>query len=179
MKRWKKLLTILLGLVLMLSAVLLVGQEEKPCCLCSSFRYHAPCLIDLETGDLTELTLYIPHDSKVAELAEVQPEVSTFSFVRLGNVEGTQQTGSKIIELTVPRSQRTTNPALCRACKKQLTGLFPLRYALADLYDMEKKILIPIRPNLSMELRCYEITAQKAEDKTITLTIQGILETNP
>jgi len=178
MKPWKKLLALLLGLALMLFAVLLVGQEEKPCCLCGSFRYHAPCLIDLETGELTELDLYLSHETKVAELADPQPEISTFSFVQLGNVKGTKLTGSKTVELTVPRAQRTANPSLCRECRKQIRGLFPMRYVLADLYDMEEKMLIPLRPTLSTKLRCYEITVRKGQNKTLNVTIQGTLEEN-
>jgi len=175
MKQWKKLFLVLIGIMLLPSTLLLYNREEKPCCLCGSFRYHAPCLIDLETGELVELDLYLPHETKVAELADPQPEISTFSFVRLGNAEGTKLTGSKTAELAVPRWERTTNPALCRECRKQV-GLFPMRYVLADLYDGEDKNIIPIRAGLSVELRCYEITVQKGETKTLNVTIQGKLE---
>jgi hypothetical protein len=44
-----KILSIVLVVVVAATAILLFTKEEKECCLCSSFRYHAPCLIDLET----------------------------------------------------------------------------------------------------------------------------------
>ena len=170
---WKKLF--LIGIVLLIPAVLLYNREEKPCCLCGIFRAHAPCLIDLETGALIELDLYFPHETKVAELADPQPEMGVLVFDGLGGVKVVKDTIDKNVEFSVPRWERTTNPALCRECRKQI-GLFPMRYVLADLYDRENKTLIPIRAGLSVELRCYEITVQKGEKKNLNVTIQGNLK---
>ena len=176
MKMWQKVVSVVLVLVLIVVAVLVLNREQKECCLCSSFRFHAPCLIDLETGEIIELDLYFPHETKVAELADPQPEMGTFSFVILGNVKGTKLTDSKIIELDVPVSEKTTNPALCQNCRKQLGGLIVGRYVLADLYDKEEKTLIPIGSDLSVVLRCYEITAKEIEPGMVNIIIQGILE---
>lgn len=60
--------------------ILSVKQEQKECCLCESFRYHAPCMVDLETGNVLELELYDPHPVMVAELAQEQYSTGTFSF---------------------------------------------------------------------------------------------------
>lgn len=73
LKTWLKIISAALVVVLIVGAVWCFSQERKDCCLCSSFRYHAPCLVDLQTGDLLELDLYLPHPTKVAELAEFQP----------------------------------------------------------------------------------------------------------
>ena len=89
---------------------------------------------------MIELDLYFPHETKVAELAEVQEDMSsTFSFVRLGNITGTKLTGSKVIEFGVPIADKTNNPALCKDCRELLQAGYKGRYVLADLYDMEIK----------------------------------------
>lgn len=176
LKMWQKVVSAVLALVLIVVAVLFFNREEKKCCLCSSFRFHAPCLVDLETGEMIELDLYFPHETKVAELADPQPEIETFSFVSLGSVKGTRLTGSKTIEIDVPVSEKTAFPALCRECRNQIGGIFVGRYVLADLYNKEEKTLIPIDADLSMVLRCYEITAQEVEQGMVNIVIQGILE---
>ena len=112
----------------------------------------------------------------VAELAEEQPQMDTFSFVKLGDAVGTKLTDSKTIEIDVPVSEKTATPALCRECRKQIDGVRVGRYVLADLYDMEEKTLIPINADLFMVLRCYEITAQETESGMLNVIIQGILE---
>ena len=180
MKRWQKALVVILIVGIASSAALLFTQEKKDCCLCDSFRFHAPCLVDLEKGDLIELDLYFPHETKVAELAEVQEDMSsTFSFVRLGNITGTKLTGSKVIEFGVPIADKTYNPALCKDCRELLQAGYKGRYVLADLYDMEIKELIPIVANTSIDLRCYEITmVENTEKNEINVTIQGTLDIN-
>ena len=174
MKTWKKIISIAGVAAMLLAVFVFCNRERKECCLCSSFRYHAPCLFDLETGKLVELDLYAPHPTKVAELADPQPQMITFSFISLGNVTGTKQTDSKQIQMAVPATEITANPALCNNCRKQLNGLFCPRYVLADLYDRESKILIPIREDLSAKIRCYQIDAQR-EDNVWNVTEQGIL----
>lgn len=171
LKMWQKIISAVLVVVLIIGAVWYFSLEQKGCCLCSSFRYHAPCLIDLETGEMIELDLYFPHETKVAELADPQPEMGTFSFVSLGDVKGTKLTDSKTIELDIP-TESITNPALCKSCRKQLGGLVVGRYVLADLYNSEDKVLIPINQDLFMDLRCYHITAQR-EDDVLKLIVQG------
>ena len=180
MKKWIIVLCAVFAVALVFTSIVFPNQEQKDCCLCDSFRFHAPCLIDLETGDLIELDLYFPHETKVAELAEVQEDMSsTFSFVRLGNITGTKLTGSKVIEFGVPIADKTYNPALCKDCRELLQAGYKGRYVLADLYDMEIKELIPIVANTSIDLRCYEITmVENTEKNEINVTIQGTLDIN-
>lgn len=176
-KRLQKIVSIALAAVIVLTAILLLNREEKDCCLCDSLRYHAPCLIDLETGDMIELDLYLPHETKVAQLAEEQPEAGGFSFIHFGNVSGTKRTDDKTIELELPAADKTLEPALCKKCRELLQADYVGRYVLADLYDTETKTLIPIADGTHMELRCYEITmTRNAETDGIAVTVQGTLE---
>ena len=176
MKTWQKIVSLVSVAALFVVAVFFLNQIGGDCCLCDSFRYHSPCLVDLQTGDLIELDLYFPHPSKVAELAEQQPEQSTFSFVRLGEVSGYKDTGSKRVEVDIPSSSQVTKVSLCRKCKSQLDGLLLYdRYVLADLCDADNKIIIPITAGLDTEIRCYEISVTK-EDGTLKLIVQGNLE---
>ena len=175
MKRWQKILCLALAIVILAAAILFFTWEPQ-CCLCDSFRYHAPCLIDLKTGELRELDLYFPHEKLVAELADPQPERGIFSFVSIGNVSGTKQTGPERIDLHIP-DESTFFPALCRDCKKQLPSGYDSRYVFADLYGMKKKILIPIEADTAFSLRCYDVTTQTNTEKGgISVVIQGTLE---
>lgn len=176
MKMWQRILSFVLIIVVVTAAILVFFQAQKECCLCSSFRYHAPCLIDLETGKMIELDLYFPDDKLVAELEDPQPEMGTFSFVKLGDVTGTKLTDSKIIELHIP-DDKTVFPALCNDCRKQLPFAYTNRYVFADLYGMDEKILIPIVTDYSLSLRCYDLfLAEDIEKGGISVVIQGTLQ---
>lgn len=179
LKTWLKICSIVVVVILLITAVLLIGREEKECCLCNSFRYHAPCLIDLESGDLIELDLYFPHETLAAELADPQPEQGTFSFVKLGDVSGYRDTAQERIEIEIP-ADKTSNPALCKKCKKKLSAFNTDRYVLADLYakldERENHKLIPIADGMNMNLRCYTISANTTQDGALKLIVQGNLE---
>ena len=173
MKIWQKVLSIALVVVVIVSA-LLVANESSHCVICESFRYHAPCLVDLEEGALIELDIYFPHELLVAELADPQPEQSTFSFVKLGDALGYRDTGSKRIEVEIP-SSKVTEVTLCRECKSHLNSLLIYdRYVLVDLYDADNKVIIPIAEGLDVDVRCYEIKVTK-EENSLKLIVQGNL----
>lgn len=175
MKMWQKILSLFLvaSITVFISCA---KQERKDCFLCSSFRYHAPCLVDLETGRLVELDLYCPHPSLVAELADFQPVQETFSLVCLGNVSGVKDTSQMAVNINIPSADETDDPALCAQCRSGLQTGYKGRYVLADLYDKDAKTLIPIQDNTSIILRCYDITMQHQEDiDVIAVNIRGLL----
>ena len=175
LKMWQTILSLVLVIVIVIAAILVFFLGQKECCLCSSFRYHAPCLIDLETGEMIELDLYFPHETLVAELAAPQPERSVFSFISIGNVSGTKQTAPERIDLHIP-DESTFFPALCKDCRKQLPFGYTSRYVFADLYGMEEKFLIPIAENTTISLRCYDLYMEKDVEKGgISVVIQGTL----
>ena len=176
LKTWQKILSLVLVIVIVVATTLVFFLGQKECCLCSSFRYHAPCLIALETGKMIELDLYFPHETLVAELAAPQPERSVFSFISIGNVSGTKQTAPERIDLHIP-DESTFFPALCSDCKKQLPSGYKNRYIFADLYGMEEKFLIPIAENTAVSLRCYDISMEEGIAKGgISVVIQGTLQ---
>ena len=174
MKMWQKILSVVLAVIAIVVVVLSIN-EPKPCVLCDSFRYHAPCLIDLKDGTMVELDLYFPHETLVAELSEQQPKQSTFSFVKMGDAVGYRDTGNERIEIDIP-SGKVMKISLCGACKSQLDSiLLHDRYVLADLYDADNKVIIPITPDLDTTIRCYQVCVAE-EEGTLKLILQGNLE---
>lgn len=176
LKTLQKKISLVLAVIVMAGAILGLFLVQQKCCLCSSFRYHAPCLLDLKTGELRELDMYFPHHSLVAELADPQPEMGTFSFFNFNGVSGTKQTGPERIDLLIP-NDKTPFPALCSDCRKQLPSDYTGRYVFADLYEMEEKILIPIATDSSLSLRCYDLSMEENIEKGgISVVIQGTLQ---
>ena len=159
-------------------AVILLRANKKECCLCNCFRYHAPCLVDLRTGDLIELSIYLAHETKAAELAEPRIDQGTFSFVILGDAVGYCDTTKERVEIEIPVEQ-TDNPILCKDCITKLSDGNTDRYMLADLYapldDRKNHKLIPITDNMNIDLRCYTISTTAEESGVLRLVVQGSL----
>lgn len=151
-----------------------VFTQPVPCCLCNATRHHAPCLVDLETGSVTELSVYDPHPSITGELAEEQHTTGTFSFVTCGEAQGYRNTAQKKVEITVPDSELTGLAALCTECQNHYSIDLENRYILMDLYEKEKAYRIPLIEQ-SILLRCYKISIIENDDGT-TITITGTID---
>jgi hypothetical protein len=170
LKTWVKIISVVLIVFIFCSIFAFINKEEKACVLCEAFRYHAPCLLDLEEGKLIELEIYFPHETFVAELADPQPERGIMSLYSIGEASGYFDSYTERVEMTIPQ-EKTYNPALCKECRRLLNTND--RYVVGDLY--QDKNLIPIIENMEIELRCYSILASQ-EEKGIKLIVQGNLE---
>jgi len=175
MKKAVRIIAALIAIALVIwFAVLYTGPEKCP--LCDFIKSHAPCLVNMKTGEVRELDLYIPHERLVGEIAEVQ-DAGIFSFLRVAGAEGTKMTAPAIIELDVPVIREPVfKYHFCRECRKLLADQGG-GYALADLYVHGEPVVIPIADGMEQELRCYAITAAMNEEEHVyELVIKGTYE---
>lgn len=134
MKQRKKTIYIVAAILAICVAAILSLGNETECCLCNAPTSSAPCLVDLETGDILELRLDGPSTTYGPEGL---PDVETFSFIRFGSITGTKQTSPNVIALKIPMEDKSTAPALCRNCRQLLPQVYDGRYALANLTQKE------------------------------------------
>ena len=151
-------------------AILYFGPDRCP--LCDFIKSHAPCLVNVATGEVEEMALYTPHYQLVGEIAEEQND-STFSFVTIAGARGTRVSSPWIMELDVPVAKEPLfKYHFCRDCRKLLAD--QAGYVIADLYVHGQPVVIPITDGMEQELLCYKITAvMNVEDNVIELKVVG------
>ena len=151
-------------------AILYFGPDRCP--LCDFIKSHAPCLVNVATGEVEEMALYTPHYQLVGEIAEEQND-STFSFVSIAGARGTRVSSPWIMELDVPVAKEPLfKYHFCRDCRKLLADQGG--YVIADLYVHGQPVIIPIVDGMEQALRCYKITAaMNMEDNVIELKVEG------
>lgn len=152
--------------------------EPERCCLCDDLSRHAPCIINLNTGEKLELDVYEPHPFLVGEIAEEQGG-GYFSFIRGAGAEG-YKLGAVSITITIPlKSNRLKQQYFCNRCRELLADYKNQGYALVDLIDTKKPVIYPIKANTKSTFRCYEISVQEIkEDEKYTITIIGTQNTD-
>ena len=134
--------------------------EPERCSICSFIKSHAPCLVNLATGEIGELDLYQPHYSLVGELAENQWG-GTFSFFYAAGCEGIKLTNPWELTIGVPaKVQKIQKSYFCQECREMLKDQ-SAGYALIDLYDKENPKLYPIYDGASYQIRCYSVLVQE------------------
>ena len=180
-KKWEKICLIASAVCLILTVLILINkknaQKQQSCTLCNMLPHHAPCLVDLETGDWAELGMYLPHDTLSGELADQQPYTSYFSFICIGDLVGSLTTDPPVINVDIPVRDTASNPSLCKSCLQLLDKRYNGRYIITDTYDIEAIKVYPIENGTSFSLRCYEIDmVEKAETEEIAVTVLGTLD---
>ena len=171
MRKIAKITVAIIAIALVLwFAILYFGPDRCP--LCDFIKSHAPCLVNVATGEVEEMALYTPHYQLVGEIAEEQND-STFSFVTIAGARGTRVSSPWIMELDVPVAKEPLfKYHFCLDCRKLLAD--QAGYVIADLYVHGQPVVIPITDGMEQELRCYKITAvMNVEDNVIELKVVG------
>ena len=172
----KKLIIALIAVLSMLSACGTEVPEPERCSLCDDLSRHAPCIINLSTGEKLELDIYEPHPFLVGEIAEEQ-RGGYFSFVRGAGVEG-YKLGAESVTITISvKSDRLDQQYFCNHCRELLVDYKNQGYALVDLKDTESPVVYAISADTKATFRCYEISVQEIkEDGKYEITIIGTLK---
>ena len=170
-----KLTIVLITIVFLLSSCGTEIPEPARCTLCVNLPCHAPCIINLSTGELLELDMYEPHPFHVGEIAEKQ-RGGYFSVVRGSGVEG-YKLGAESVTITIPIKADTLDQKhFCNSCRRLLTDYTKQGYALVDISDNQAPVLYPISADLKVTFRCYEISVQEnKEGGKCEISITGML----
>lgn len=153
--------------------------EPEQCALCSEeIPYHAPCLLNLSTGQLGELTVYTNDPTRPGELAppEMQ-QTGTFNFQPCAGLMGIRDTCAHICRVTLPAKRQRMDPALfCMGCRLLLAGSGSEGYAILDLYDLPFLQVYPICKGKRTKIRDYRVTVTDGEEGSLDVCVTGRLD---
>lgn len=163
--------------VIIILAVLIVAlafwratAEPEVCALCDGHKRHAPCVVNLSTGEVGELVIYEPHHTLVGEIAEEQAGGTLVFFPCIGQ-RAVRDTDAETSAVELPESQERMKPKyFCRSCRNLLHGM--RRYALVDLYDLNHIRVFSIADGAQYEIRDYSVCTA-VNDQGFFVEVQG------
>lgn len=161
-----------------LRAVLETLPDPERCALCSAgTRYHAPCLLDLSTGQVGELTVYAHHPSKSGEIAPMEKQpTGTFNYFSCLGLPGIRETCTFTCTVTLPKERKRIDPALyCRDCRRLLAQAGMEGYVVVDLYDPKHIQAYPLQKDGSERIRDYRVTVTPGREGTLEVRVAGLL----
>ncbi len=159
----KRLIAITVMFLLLLNGCSSVIPEPAECVLCDAFPRHAPCIVDLNTGELRELEIYQPHHTKVAELSDEQ-RGGYMSLISFGEISGILL-GADRVELKAPANvSGMSENIFCRECRKLLKDDKCKGYILADLRAPDTPAVWKIADGTSFSVRCYDVEISKSDE---------------
>ena len=177
MKTWQIIASVfcLLTIAIISAVNAVVPADSQDCSICGHLKCHAPCILNLATGEIGELELYTPHDREVGEIAENQSG-GTFGFISAAGLHGIRQTEPWYIELEVPMvGNEKRISRYCGSCRERLED-YQSGFLLLDIYDLNNPIIYRIEDGASYEMRCYKIEiSANQEDQSFLLRVDGTL----
>lgn len=139
-------------------------REPESCSLCATFPCHAPCIVNLSTGEIGEIRIYQPHFSKVAEIAEEQAG-GYFCFLYCAGLQG-YCLGAQSATIYVPQEAGGLQVKhFCNSCRKLLAPYANSGFVIADLREPKSPTLYPIEVCSGISMRCYIIDISYSEEK--------------
>lgn len=152
--------------------------DPERCALCGGgVPYPAPCLVDLATGQIGEMTVYAPHPSLPGQVApmEAQP-TGTFSFHPCAGLLAVQDTCAHTCAVTLPTEHGMMDPALfCKECRTLLAQAGTEGYVIVSLYDLEHIRAYPIRKGEAELIRDYRVSVTGGQSGVLEVRVAGLL----
>lgn len=177
----RRILCITIAALMLLTLVACSGQtspEPERCHLCDYIPSHAPCLVNLNTGEVGEIVLYEPHHTLVGEIAETQ-RGGYFCFMSVAGLRGHMNASVPEAHVTVPEKiEKYDEQYFCTSCRGLLDAYSGDGFVLADLKEPSTPVLFPVEDGSSFEVRCYTVTVTKTEDKELDICVIGSIPTD-
>lgn len=155
------------------------APEPEVCVLCRNGdgeKIHAPCIINLSTGEMAELNVYEPHPTEQGEVS-TELKKGSFSYSRGAGANIMRNQESEFCEATLPKDWEKINPAhFCYECRRIISNLDKKGYIIADLYDPETVAVYKVWDGAKYEIRDYLVTVNKNENRSFEVEVHGLLK---
>ncbi len=145
----------------------------KHCYICEGMPYHAPCIIDLSTGHIVELSVYDNDPIDQGELAQVQT-TGHISFTMCGDMLAIVDAGNHT-QISLPTNPKSMNTNLfCEACQQATLSIPNHGIVLADLYDIDHIRYYTIEEGTEYSFRDYAISIEQRNDTNeLVISVYG------
>ena len=151
--------------------------EPDLCALCGyGTRYHAPCLVNLSTGEMGEMQIYDQDPACDWETSSIQ-QTDTFSLRRCAGVTTARDTDARNCAASLPRERDELAPEyFCLSCRAKIAEASRRGFILTDLYDLTDIQVYALSGEASYSIRGYDVSVSRREgDGFLRVEITGRL----
>ena len=153
---------------------MLYTLEPSECALCSNnsaAKIHAPCIINLTTGEVAELAVYDQHPTEVT----AEGKKGYTSFYTGAGVVIHQNSDNGYCEASLPQKEEPMDPAyFCYDCRHRIAELDNDGYVIADLYDRENISVFEVSDGAEYRIREYLVTVNQTDGGGFEIEAHGL-----
>ncbi len=161
-------------LILIFLIIALPAPDPARCRICESIPYHAPCLIDLATGEVVELAVYDSDPNIPGELSDIQ-QSGVLSITSICGHMAYADKNNWVMHISISKNQNEYEEQyFCRSCRELIAPFSYTGFVLADLKEPMTPKLYPITET-TYSIRCYSISISSTPDSGFEITNTGML----
>ena len=157
------------------------SPDPEVCVLCRNgegAKIHAPCIVNLSTGEVAELSVYEAHPTEPGEVS-AELKKGYFSFFGGAGAQIMCNPDSEFCRATLPKDSGKLDPSyFCYECRRNIAELDKDGYVIADMYDPENVSIYKIWNGAKYEIREYLLTVNKTESRNLEIEVHGLLDQN-
>lgn len=140
------------------------APEPEVCSICNFQANHAPCIVNLSTGEIGELQVYHP-DSDEGGAISKKWDGGTFSFVYVLGLHSWRDSWTQSNHCDIPLKGDIINGEyFCKDCRSILVNVGVRGYVIVDCYEKDKLTAYPIADGEAYTIRGYDVTISLRED---------------
>ena len=176
----RRIIPAFMTMVLLLSMTACSGisaPEPDRCRICEYIPSHAPCLVNLNTGEVGEIALYEPHHTLVGEIADEQ-RGGYFQFMSVAGLRGHLDASVPEAHVAVPGEvEKYEEKYFCSTCRELLEEYAKCGFVLADLRKPETPTIYPVEAGTEFEVRCYKVVVTETDEGELDISVVGSIPT--
>lgn len=176
----RRIILAFMTMVLLLSMTACSGisaPDPDRCRVCDYIPSHAPCLVNLNTGEVGEIALYEPHHTLVGEIADEQ-RGGYFQFMSVAGLRGHLNASVPEAHVTVPGAvEKYEEKFFCSSCRELLEAYAHCGFVLADLRNPETPTIYPVEAGTEFEVRCYTVVVTETDEGKLDISVIGSIPT--
>jgi len=157
------------------------APEPRVCALCRNHtgaKVHAPCVVNLATCEVAELSVYDSHPTEVGEVSAVTKK-GYISFYTGAGAMIQQNSDLECCEATLPQKVDPIAPGhFCYECRRILAELDRNGYVIADMYDPETVEVYSVWDGAKYAIRDYLVTVNQIDSGALEIEVHGLLDEN-
>ena len=159
---------------------MITAPEPTVCALCRNnarAKVHAPCIVNLATGEVAELAIYDPHPTEIGEVTET-PKKGHVSYFTGAGALIEQNLDQGYCKATLAKEEPIGPGYFCYECRCIIAELDTDKkgYVIADMYDPETVVVYPIRDGAKYEVRDYLVTVHMNENDSFEIDVHRLWE---
>ena len=154
---------------------MITAPEPTVCALCRNnarAKVHAPCIVNLATGEVAELAIYDPHPTEISEVTET-PKKGHVSFFTGAGALIEQNPDQGYCKATLAKEEPIGPGYFCYECRRKISEIDKDKkgFIIADMYNPLSVVTYTVLDSAEYKIHDYLVTINQTDSGALDIWV--------